>query len=136
MDVAAMASGGDTMAPSAIATGHPTCRRHDHHHRGNGQRGREDQTNGQEADRADVAPQLARRKEEGRGEEDRRQEHRQDQLRFQLHARYAGHQPDAQPGHHHQDRIGHADAGGEQRDRRNHGQQQEDEPDLFHCAQA
>ena len=136
MDVAAMASGGDTMAPSVIATGHPTCGATDHHHRRDGQRGREDEANGEEGDRAHVAPELAWRQEEGRGEEDRRKEDRQDQLRIQLDARHAGHQPDPKPGHHHQDRIGDADAGGEQGDRRNHGQQQEDEPELFHCAEA
>ena len=59
----------------------PELRGERHHHRRDGQRGHEDESDCQEADRPDVAPQLAWRQEVRRRKEDRRQEQDEHQVR-------------------------------------------------------
>jgi hypothetical protein len=69
-------------------------------------------------------------------EQDRRQEEGEHDLRRELEAPKEWQHSQAQPGDHHQDRVRHAEALGEQRHRRDHGQEQQDELEHIHGPQA
>ncbi len=107
-----------------------------HDHRRDGQRGGEGETHGKEGDRPNVAPQIARRKEESGRKENRWQQQRQHDLGLRFDARQARQETDAEAGDDHQDRIRHTDASGQQRDRRDYGEQKQDELEGFHWREA
>ena len=94
----------------------------DHGHAG----GRDgDEADGEQPDRSRGRPQLAKRREEGRAVEERRQDAEEDELRVELELRHAGDDPDGQAAEHEQDRVRDPQRGRD-REHRRHG---EDEPE-------
>ena len=101
-------------------------------HRGGGERGGDDEADGQRADRAQVHAQAAQRREEGRDVEQRRQDEEEDEVRVDLDARHAGHESEQEPANHQEDRIGDAEPPRDRDQRGDRDQQRQDELGALH----
>ena len=130
--VAATGSVGETIAPSAKASGHesPIASCADH---GDGPDRHEHQADRRHRDRAQVAAQRAQVREEGGRVQQRRQEDQEHQIGLELDLRDARQQTEHQPAQHERDRIGdrqpardHVQA----RDR--HEQRRQDDLEILH----
>jgi hypothetical protein len=94
----------------------------------------EHQPDGVERDRAQIGAQVAQRGEERRPVEERREEDQQDQVGWQLDLRDAGYEPDPKPADHEQDRVGHIEDAGENRETRDrHEQTEDDKFEVLHA---
>ena len=130
--VAATGSVGETIAPSAKASGHesPITSCADH---GDGPDRHEHQADRRHRDRAQVAAQRAQVREEGGRVQQRRQEDQEHQVGLELDLRHARHQPEHQPAEHERDRIGHRQPARDHvqaRDR--HEQRRQDDLEILH----
>ena len=130
--VAATGSVGETIAPSAKASGHesPIASCADH---GDGPDRHEHQADRRHRDRAQVAAQRAQVREEGGRVQQRRQEDQEDQIGLELDLRDARKQTEHQPAQHERDRIGHRQPARDHvqaRDR--HEQRRQDDLEILH----
>ncbi len=87
-------------------------------------RGRDDEADGEQADRPGARAQVAQRGEEGRAVEEGRQDAEEDELGRQLEVGHPRHDPDDEPTENEQDRI----RDPESRSDREHRRDRDDEP--------
>ena len=130
--VAAISSGGATIAPSAMATAHgmPGIRacavargreRAGHH-----------EPDGERPDRAQVRAQAAQRSVERRDVEQRGQDHEEDEVRIDPDPRGARHEPQREPADHEEDRVGDVEPPRDRDERGDRDQQSQDELGALH----
>jgi len=123
--VAAAASGGATIAPSAIATGHGISGTSQRER--NRQHGRADRGDHEPGHRSPVRSQVAQRGVVGRVHQHRRDEERQRELRIERPVRARGDEREQRPAEREQGRIRRADPA-RQRGKQGCAEQQHDDP--------
>ena len=133
--VAATASGGETIAPSATATAQGISGKHlsrdDRDHR----RRHDHESDGESADLVDVSLELAHRREHRGRPQDRRQEHEEHEVRIELRNRDARHERDGEAGDHLENRRRHGQSPRERGERDHEHRDYYGEDDRFemHC---
>src|SRR6185436_13149866 len=96
------------------------------------ERARDHEPDRERADRAEIRPQAPQRSGERRDVEERWQDDEEDQVRVDLDARGAGHEPEGEPADHEEDRIGDAEPSRDRDQRGDRDQQSQDELGALH----
>ena len=110
IDVAASGSVGETIAPRTNASPRKALDRRVRDD-GDTHRRDDDEPDREEADRPHIGPQIAKRREERRAVEQRRQDAEEDELGLELELRHPRNEPDREAAEDEEDRVRDAEAG-------------------------